>query len=287
MKILITGSNGQLGSEIKDIADQYKNFDFYFTDRISLNICDADEVKNFLLENKIETMINCAAYTQVDAAENDRESAFEVNSKAVANLVANAEALQIKIIHISTDYVFDGTYHVPYKENDATSPLGIYGKSKLEGENFLVNADVNGIVIRTSWLYSQFGANFVKTMLRLGAERDSIGVISDQIGSPTNAKDLAVVCLEILVKNKTLNANGKIYHYSNHGVASWYDFAKSIMEFANITCNVNPIETKDYPTPAKRPYYSVLNKSKIIKDFSIETPYWRDSLKECVKKIIN
>ena len=174
---------------------------------------------------------------------------------------------------------------MPYKETDITNPIGVYGKSKLEGEDFLVNADINGIVIRTSWLYSQFGCNFVKTMMRLGTQKDIIGVVSDQIGSPTNAKDLALVCLDILAKNKILNSKGKIYHYSNKGVASWYDFAKSIMEFANIECKVDTVETKDYPIKAKRPHYSIFNKSKIIEDFNITIPYWRDSLKDCIKKI--
>jgi dTDP-4-dehydrorhamnose reductase len=287
LRILVTGSRGQLGTEIRNIAEQYKAFYFYFTDRITLNICDTIEVKNFLSDNKIDAIVNCAAYTQVDAAENDPDNAFEVNSKAVANLVSISEVLKIKIIHISTDYVFDGTHHIPYKETDTTCPLGVYGKSKLAGELFLMNSDVNGIVIRTSWLYSQFGSNFVKTILRLGAERNSLGVISDQIGSPTNAKDLAEVCLEILAKNTILTANGKLYHYSNQGVASWFDFAKAIMEFSHITCKVKPIETKEYPTPAKRPNYSVFNKSKIMQDFTIEIPYWRDSLKECVEKIRN
>ena len=283
MRILVTGSNGQLGSEIKDIAEQYKNFDFYFTDRNSLNICDSTKVKNFLLENEIEVIINCAAYTKVEAAENNREKAFEVNSKAVADLVANADTLHIKIIHISTDYVFDGTSYFSYNENDVTNPLNVYGKSKLEGENFLVNSDVNGIVIRTSWLYSQFGSNFVKSMLRLGTERNSLGVVSNEVGSPTNAKDLAIFCLELLAKNKTLNTKGKVYHYSNHGVASWFDFAKAIMEFANIECMINAIETKDYSTFTKRPIFSVLNKSNIEKDFNIQIPFWRDSLKKCIE----
>jgi dTDP-4-dehydrorhamnose reductase len=285
MRILVTGSNGQLGSEIKDIAKQYKNFDFYFTDRNSLNICDSTKVKNFLLENEIEVIINCAAYTKVEAAENNREKAFEVNSKAVADLVSNADTLHIKIIHISTDYVFDGTSYFSYNENDVTNPLNVYGKSKLEGENFLVNSDVNGIVIRTSWLYSQFGSNFVKSVLRLGTERNSLGVVSNEVGSPTNAKDLAIFCLELLAKNKTLNNKGKVYHYSNHGVASWFDFAKAIMEFANIECMINAIETKDYSTFAKRPIFSVLNKSNIEKDFNIQIPFWRDSLKKCIETL--
>lgn len=286
MKVLVTGSNGQLGSEIRNISNDYKQFDFYFTNRDSLNICDYSDVKNFVESNKIEAIINCAAYTQVDKAENDCKNAFKVNSSGVSNLVQVSEEHNVKLIHVSTDYVFDGTNHTPYKETDATSPLGVYGSSKLEGENFLVNSNVNGVVIRTSWLYSQFGANFVKTMMRLGRERDSLDVISDQIGSPTNARDLAVSCLEILSKNTKLNTNGYIYHYSNEGVASWFDFARAIIELSGISCRVNPIETKDYPTPATRPCYSVLNKSKIKEDFKIEIPYWRDSLKDCIENLI-
>jgi dTDP-4-dehydrorhamnose reductase len=286
MKVLVTGSIGQLGSEIRNISNDYKQFDFYFTNRDSLNICDYSDVKNFVESNKIEAIINCAAYTQVDKAENDRENAFTVNSTGVSNLVQVSEEHNVKLIHVSTDYVFDGTNHSPYKETDATTPLGVYGSSKLAGENFLINSSVNGVVIRTSWLYSQFGANFVKTMMRLGRERDSLDVISDQIGSPTNARDLAVSCLEILSKNKKLNTNGHIYHFSNEGVASWFDFARAIMNLSGISCRVNPIETKDYPTPAKRPSYSVLNKSKIKKDFKIEIPYWRDSLKDCIGNLI-
>lgn len=286
MKVLVTGSIGQLGSEIRNISNDYKQFDFYFTNRDSLNICDYSVVKNFFESNKIEAIINCAAYTQVDKAENDRENAFKVNSTGVSNLVQVSEEHNVKLIHVSTDYVFDGANHSPYKETDATRPLGVYGSSKLEGENFLVNSKVNGVVIRTSWLYSQFGANFVKTMMRLGRERDTLDVISDQIGSPTNARDLAVSCLEILSKNTKLNTNGHIYHFSNEGVASWFDFARAIMELSGISCRVNPIETKDYPTPATRPSYSVLNKSKIKEDFKIEIPYWRDSLKNCIENIM-
>lgn len=287
MRILITGSNGQLGSEFKKLSSYYKEFNLFFRDYDTLNICDTVHVKNFLKENKIDAIINCAAYTQVDLAENESDKAFEVNSKGVANLVINSEVLNIKIIHISTDYVFDGTSNIPYKEDDNTNPIGVYGKSKLEGEDYLVNSEVNGIIIRTSWLYSQFGDNFVKTIISLATKKDIIGVVSDQIGSPTYAKDLAIVCLEILEKKMILNLKGKIYHYSSFGVASWYDFAKSIIEFANIDCKVDALETKDYPTLAKRPHYSIFNKSKIIEDFNIKIPFWRESLKDCIKIITN
>jgi len=286
MNVLVTGANGQLGSEIKDCQHNFKELNVVYADIPDLDICNEDAVNTFVTINGIKAVINCAAYTAVDKAEGDAQNARKVNAKGVLNLVKAMENVNGKIIHISTDYVFDGTNHSPYKETDATSPLGVYGCSKLAGENFLVNSSVNGVVIRTSWLYSQFGTNFVKTMMRLGRERDSLDVISDQIGSPTNARDLAVSCLEILSKNTKLNTNGYIYHYSNEGVASWFDFARAIMELSGISCRVNPIETKDYPTPATRPSYSVLNKSKIKEDFKIEIPYWRDSLKDCIENLI-
>ena len=194
-----------------------------------------------------------------------------------------------KLIHISTDYVFDGNHFLPYKESDPVSPIGVYGETKRAGELAVINSDIDSIVIRTSWLYSSNGNNFVKTMLRLGNEREELGVIFDQVGTPTYARDLAKTCLEILAFNKEakINSNGNLYHYSNEGVASWYDFAISIMELGGENCKVKPIQTKDYPTLAKRPHYSLLNKSKIKTDFKIEIPYWRDSLKDCIEKIKN
>jgi len=192
-----------------------------------------------------------------------------------------------KLIHISTDYIFDGDHFLPYKESDPVSPIGVYGETKRLGELAVINSDIDSIVIRTSWLYSSYGNNFVKTMLRLGNEKENLGIIFDQVGTPTYARDLAKTCLEILCgdSSEDISKNGSLYHYSNEGVASWYDFAISIMELAGKNCKVNPIQTKDYPTLAKRPQYSVLNKSKIKTDFEIEIPYWRDSLKECIEKI--
>lgn len=287
MNILVTGSNGQLGSEIKDLALNYKKFNFFFQDLPELNICNSNQLDVFFFENKINTVINCAAYTAVDKAEGDEILAEKVNSEGVLNLVNAVEKVNGKLIHISTDYVFDGNNFLPYQELDEVNPIGVYGNTKRSGELAVINSDIDGFVIRTSWLYSAYGENFVKTMLRLGNERDELEVIFDQVGSPTNASDLAKVCLDILSDESLINisAKGKIYHYSNEGVTSWYDFATTIMELGSINCKVKPIETKDYPTQAKRPHFSVLNKSKIKLDFKIEIPYWRNSLEKCIKKL--
>ena len=287
MNILVTGSNGQLGSEIKDLVTNYKDFNFFFMDLPELNICNADALDTFILNKKINAVINCAAYTAVDQAEEDPEIAEKVNAKGVLNLTNALRKVNGKLIHISTDYVFDGNNFLPYKESDPVSPIGVYGKTKRAGELAVINSDIDSIVIRTSWLYSAFGNNFVKTMLKLGHERDELGVIFDQVGTPTNAGDLAKICLDILLDKSSANIStkGKIYHYSNEGVTSWYDFATAIMELGSLDCKVRPIETKDYPTPAKRPHYSVLNKSKIKIDFNIQIPYWRDSLNKCVEKL--
>ena len=287
MNILVTGSNGQLGSEIKDLATNYKNFNFFFMDLPELNICNKYELDTFIINQKINAVINCAAYTAVDLAEEDVVIAEQVNAKGVLNLVNALEKVDGKLIHISTDYVFDGNNFLPYKELDPVSPIGVYGETKRAGELFVINSDIDSIVIRTSWLYSSYGNNFVKTMLRLGKEKESLGVIFDQVGTPTYARDLAKTCLEILdyKKEANINSNGNLYHYSNEGVASWYDFAISIMELGGQNCKVNPIQTKDYLTLAKRPQYSILNKSKIKIDFNIQIPYWRDSLAQCIERL--
>ena len=289
MNILVIGSNGQLGSEIKDIAASYKGFSFFFTDSSDLDICNSSQLAIYFNKNKINTVINCAAYTAVDKAEQDAEIAEKVNSEGVLNLVSAIEKVDGKLIHISTDYVFDGNSFLPYQESDEVNPIGVYGNTKRSGELAVLTSDIDGIVIRTSWLYSAYGNNFVKTMLRLGNERNELEVIFDQVGTPTNASDLAKTCLDILAhNNKTrINLKGNIYHFSNEGVASWYDFALAIMKLINVDCIVKPIETKDYPTPAKRPHFSVLNKSKIKNDFEIEIPYWRDSLEICILKLNN
>ena len=287
MNILVTGANGQLGSEIRSLSENFVDFNFIFKDLPDLDICNFLELENFVNKNKIDSIINCAAYTAVDKAEEESAIAQKVNADGVLNLVKVLEKVNGKLIHISTDYVYDGKSFMPYKETDEVSPIGVYGNTKREGELSVINSGIDGLVIRTSWLYSSYGNNFVKTMLRLGNDRDELGVIFDQVGTPTYARDLALSCLSILLKSKEnkISLKGKVYHFSNEGVASWYDFAKAIMVIGNVNCRVNPIETKEYPTPAKRPHYSVLNKSKIKNDFGIEIPYWRDSLSECILKL--
>ena len=289
MKVLITGSNGQLGSEIRELAANYKKLDLVFKDLPGLDICNLNLLQSFIIDNNINAVINCAAYTAVDKAEQDSEIAEEVNSNGVLNLVKALQTVNGKLIHISTDYVFNGNHFLPYKESDPVSPIGVYGMTKRDGELAVINSTLDAIVIRTSWLYSSYGNNFVKTMLRLGKQKEELGVIFDQLGTPSYARDLAQTCLEILCGfcSANISKHGNLYHYSNEGVASWYDFAISIMELGGLNCKVNPIETKDYSSLAKRPQYSVLNKSKIKTDFKLEIPYWRDSLKDCIKKIKN
>ncbi len=281
--ILVTGSNGQLGSEIKAISSNY-SYNFFFTDRNNIDITSKDNIKEFCKTNNINVIINCAAYTTVDKAESDEINADLINRKAVKKLALVSKELNIKLIHISTDYVFDGRNFKPYCEEFQTNPQGIYGKTKLNGENEMRDINPkNSIIIRTSWVYSSFGNNFVKTMLWLGREKESLGVIFDQVGTPTYARDLAKVILDIIPQIQ--NEKVEIYNYSNEGVLSWYDFAKEIMRMAKLNCKINPIETFQYPTPAKRPYFSLLNKSKIKSTFNIEIPYWKDSLDECLKLI--
>ena len=283
INILVTGSKGQLGSEIKELSNHY-TYNFFFTDRVTLDISNKENLSTYIIANNINAIINCAAYTAVDKAESDQTHANKVNHLAVIYLAEIAQEHNIKLIHISTDYVFDGTNYKPYLESDCTNPNSVYGQTKLDGENALIDVNPkNAIIIRTSWVYSSFGANFVKTMLRLGEERNELGVIFDQVGTPTYARDLAKSILDIL--EKISNNNVEIYHYSNEGVLSWYDFAKEIMDVAHLECKINAIQTKEYPTPATRPHYSLLNKSKIKNQFNIRIPYWKDSLHECLKKI--
>ena len=281
--ILVAGSNGQLGSEIKELSPNY-SYNFFFTDRNSIDITNKEDIRNFCQKNNINAIINCAAYTAVDKAQSDEINADLVNRKAVKKLALVSQELNIKLVHISTDYVFDGRNFKPYCEEFQTNPQGIYGKTKLDGENEMRDINPkNSIIIRTSWVYSSFGNNFVKTMLRLGKEKESLGVIFDQVGTPTYARDLAKTILDILPKIE--NQKVEIYNYSNEGVLSWYDFAKEIMKMAKLNCKINPIETFQYPTPAKRPHFSLLNKSKIKNTFNIEIPYWKDSLDECLIKL--
>jgi len=282
-KILVTGSSGQLGSEIKELSSGY-SYKFYFTDKTELDIIDVNVLKKFIIQNDINTIINCAAYTAVDKAQTEKELSDKINHKAVKNLAMLCNEFGIKLIHISTDYVFNGTNFKPYTEEDKTNPQSIYGQTKLDGEKAILGYNLkNSIIIRTSWVYSYYGANFVKTMLKLGKEKESLGVIFDQVGTPTYAKDLAKTILDILPQVE--NNITKTYNYSNEGVLSWYDFAKEIMKMAKIDCKINPIETYQYPTPAKRPHYSLLNKAKIKKEFNIEIPYWKDGLDDCLKRL--
>jgi len=281
--ILITGSNGQLGSDIKELSSNYE-YNFFFTNRDTLDISNEIDIKNFIEKNSINAIINCAAYTAVDKAESDEVNADKINHLAVKYLAKISKEKNIQLIHVSTDYVFDGKNHKPYVETDTTNPNGVYGKTKLDGENAMISINpLNSIIIRTSWVYSSYGANFVKTMLRLGKERDELGVIFDQVGTPTYARDLAKAILDILPEIESERV--EIYNYSNEGVLSWYDFAKEIMRMAKIDCKINPIESSAYPTPATRPHFSLINKSKIKEEFGIIVPYWKDSLDECLRKM--
>ncbi len=284
--VLVTGSNGQLGSEINELKPFYKKYNLIFTDLNELDICDFTKVKSFILSNNIDVIINCAAYTSVDEAEENEFLSNNINYKAVANFAEIAKKDNIKLIHISTDYVFDGNSYKPYKEKDSCSPQSVYGNSKMLGEKAMIKANPkNSIIIRTSWVYSKYGKNFVKTMIKLSKTKNYIDVISDQIGSPTYAADLAKMLLEIIPKIK--NNSVEIYHYSNQGICSWYDFAKTIFKILNIDVEVRSVFSDDYITKAKRPYYSVLNKELIKKTFSLKIPYWKDSLEICLKKIVN
>jgi len=285
MKILITGSNGQLGSEIRELQPAFAHYEFLYTDLDELDITDVTEVNRYFELQSPDVVINCAAYTAVDKAETDEGTAFLVNALAPGILARAAADSGAFMVHISTDYVYDGTNFRPYIETDGINPVSVYAKSKAAGEKAVQQAGGKAIIIRTSWLYSAFGNNFIKTMMKYGKERDSLNVVFDQTGTPTYARDLARTILDILPLAMTA-ADIEVYHYSNEGVASWYDFAKAIHELTSIICQVNPIPTKDYPLPAERPFYSVLDKSKIKKKFPIEIPYWRDSLRHCIGRLI-
>lgn len=277
--ILVIGKNGQLASEIRYFCKN--KYNFIFKGKEELNLQNEEKLYKIIQEDNIKTIINCAAYTAVDLAEKEIEKANILNYECVEILAKLVKQHDLKFIHTSTDYVFDGKTNIPYKENDTTNPLSVYGKTKLKGEQVIMEiAPRNTIIIRTSWLYSSYGKNFVKTMQNLGRQREGLGVVFDQIGTPTYARDLAEVIVNILPAIQ--NEKPEIYHYSNEGVASWYDFAKEIMKLSQLDCNIKPIESKDFPTLAPRPYYSVLNKQKIKEKFHIEIPYWKDSLERCI-----
>jgi dTDP-4-dehydrorhamnose reductase len=282
--ILVTGSKGQLGSEMNEIAHQYTNYHFIFTDVEELNITNHTEVAAFIELHRIDIIINCAAYTAVDKAEVEVDIAKEINQLAVKNFAEIAKDKGIKLIHISTDYVFDGCAKTPYIESALPNPQSVYGNTKLAGEQALLNTNPkNSIIIRTSWVYSSFGNNFVKTMLRLSKEKAALNVVADQFGSPTYAADLAKAILILLpaIKNEEVT----IYHYANTGVCSWYDFAKAIFEIKGIELQLNKIDTAQYPTPAKRPKYSVLATQKIINKYQLSIPHWKTSLAVCLQKL--
>ena len=274
--VLVTGSNGQLASCIKDLAKQYEGLNFIYTDYQELDICDLNQVNTFFKSNKkIDYCINCAAYTAVDKAESDVEKAFEINANGAKNLAIACREFDAILIQISTDFVFDGEKKEPYTETDVAKPISVYGASKLQGEIEIKQTLETYFILRTSWLYSEHGTNFMKTMLRLAETRDEISVVSDQIGTPTYAGDLADVILKII---SSKNTNFGLYHYSNEGVASWCEFAKAIFEASNIEIKLNPIKTSAYPTPAKRPVYSVMDKTKIENKLKVETLNWSESL---------
>jgi dTDP-4-dehydrorhamnose reductase len=293
MKILVTGKNGQLGSSIHKLVNTDTKIDnnqssneFIFVGRKELDLSSESGISHYFDNNdRFNVIINCAAYTTVDKAEKDQELANQVNHLAVKQLAEIANKQQTKLIHISTDYVFDGERSKPYIEMDAVNPINVYGKTKLSGEKALQEAmPNNAIIIRTSWVYSEFGNNFVKTMLRLGKERDELNVVSDQIGSPTYATDLAGAILEIIKKKEFREEDQatQIYHYSNEGEISWYDFTKDIFKIAKTNCKVNPITTQQYPTPAKRPKNTLMNKNKIIEKFGVKNANWKEPLNTCI-----
>ena len=284
MEIVVFGAKGQLGRSIMDISYNYPQHHFLFTDIDTVDITQYDQIANFVSRNYPNVFINCAAYTAVDKAQNDLKGAKELNTTAVGNLAKIAAENNIFLVHISTDYIYDGKQNRPYKETDNVHPLSVYGRTKWKGEVAVLKSLCRSAIIRTSWLYSEYGMNFVKTMLHMGAERDILKVVSDQMGTPTYARDLAVAIMHI-INQKIRITQSEIFHYSNEGVASWYDFATEIIRLGKEKCKILPVSASQYPTSAKRPQFSVLSKQKIKETFDIEVPYWRDSLAQCIANI--
>ena len=286
--IVVLGCNGQLGQSLQAVIQNISAYDVKWLDRASIDLTDLDSITHYFAQNNCDVIINCAAYTAVDKAESEPEMADIINFQAVKKLAEIAKVNHIKLIHISTDYVFNGQQFRPYIETDKVAPQSVYGETKFKGEQALLNImPNNAIIIRTSWLYSEFSNNFVKTMLKLAQQRDSLKVIFDQIGTPTYANDLAQAIM-VIVQSERFNQTSlpsELYHYSNEGVCSWYDFSKAIFELTAIDCRVSPIETKDYPTAAARPHYSLLNKTKIKREYNLSIPYWKDSLAQCISNI--
>lgn len=278
-RVLVTGSHGQLGSELNFLSSQLESHSFTFYDYQDLDITDPKAVDE-VIGRGFEVVINCAAYTAVDKAESEKEAALKINGYAVGLLAAACKKYNCRLVHISTDFIFDGMLARPLLEDDKPNPVSVYGATKLEGERLLLESGADAVLIRTSWVYSSFGNNFVKTILRLCKERESLNVIYDQVGTPTYARDLAAAILKIITGHKW---QAGVYNYSNEGVCSWYDFAVAIRDIAGLKTNISPIETYQYPTPAVRPKYSVLNKQKIKETYALEIPYWRTSLAACMK----
>ena len=293
MKVLVTGKNGQLGQSIKRLLDEkcfanLSSFSFIFTGREELNLENLESIQSYFVRNDIDIIINCAAYTKVDQAEEDQNQANLINHNAVRELAKISKKSKIKLIHISTDFVFNGHKREPYTEDDKTSPINIYGETKLAGELAIISAmPFNSIIIRTGWVYSEFGNNFVKKILNLATKSNTLDIVSDQIGTPTYAYNLANLILQI-VGSESFLENEKptsIFHYSNEGKSSWYEFAKEVISISGINCNLNPIKTKDYPLPAKRPKYSILSKKKISQEYALSIPHWKNALKDCLKNL--
>jgi dTDP-4-dehydrorhamnose reductase len=279
--IIVSGKNGQLGNELKDLSLSFPQFEFYFFDRTELDIAKTADVSAVFEKIKPAYFINTAAYTAVDKAESEQELAYTINAEAAGNIAKACKTHGTRLIHISTDYVFNGNADQPYKEDDKTDPVNYYGYTKWMGEQLALQNNPGTIVIRTSWVYSVYGHNFVKTMLRLMKERTDISVVNDQVGSPTYAKDLASAIMQIIVESVTGFEAG-IYHFSNDGIISWYQFAEAIKAIKKLSCTIHPINTSQYPTPAKRPFYSVMSKEKVVKVFQINLKSWRQSLEECL-----
>ncbi len=284
MKILVTGKSGQLGSAMQDVAKAEEKYEFIFADQDDFDLTDMSETANQIRNIKPDILVNCAGYTAVDQAEDEPNMADLLNGEVPGLMAALSAELNFLLIHISTDYVFDGKNHQPYEEDDPFSAPSAYGKSKIQGEENILFSAERAVIIRTSWLYSATGKNFVKTMLRLGKEKEQLGVVFDQVGTPTYAPDLAKAIMKIISRQD--QAQGiSIYHYSNEGAISWYDFAKAIMEESGLNCRISAIQSHEFPARAPRPFYSVLNKARIKEDFDVKVPYWKDSLKDCLKKL--
>ncbi|MBQ1972983.1 MAG: dTDP-4-dehydrorhamnose reductase [Paraprevotella sp.] len=278
--ILITGCNGQLGREMQSLSAKYPNYTYFFTDVAELDITNEEAINAFVEEHKIDCVVNCAAYTAVDKAESDDSLCDLLNHVAPGYLARAVARRGGSMVHVSTDYVFDGRHFTPYKEEEPTCPASVYGRTKLQGEEEVQHGCAQSMIVRTAWLYSVHGNNFVKTMLRLGREKERLGVIFDQVGTPTYARDLAAAIFVAIEQGIVPG----VYHFSNEGVISWYDFTRAIHRIAGITgCDVQPLHTEEYPTAAARPHYSVLDKTKIKKTYGIRIPYWEDSLKECIQ----